>query len=297
MRKYAWLLTLALLSTLVSCGAENAPEGNCALYYVADPEYAKGGDAVAAEYCELELPEDPVAAAELLLKRYWEGPTDEKLRSPLPAGVQLVSAEAGNGLLEINVSRHYQTLTGVDLTLADSCLTLTLTQLPGVYSVSVLVSGKPLEYRGSQELQRRDVLLSSSEDLVGTVNATLWFTDPETGALAAEKRKIPVYEGKTRAESVLDALAEEPENEQLVSPVPEEYEFLSVRVEEGVCYVNLASAVLALLEGGEAVLLQAAAESLCSLSTVSAVRYLVDGESAAWYGGAPVNELYTAKLA
>lgn len=296
MKKGAWLLVIALLCSLVSCGAEETAEGNCALYYTALPEYAKGGDAVAAEYCDLELPADPVAAAQLLLQRYWEGPADEKLCSPLPAGLQLVGVEARNGLLEIDVSAHYKSLTGVDLTLADSCLTLTLTQLPGIYSVSVLVSGEALEYRTEQELQLRDVLLSSSEDLVGTVNATLWFADPITGTLMPEKRKIPVYEGKTRAESVLDALTEEPEHEELMSPVPEGYEFLSVRVEEGVCYLNLASSGLELLEGRESDLLQAAAESLCSLETVSAVRYLVDGEAAEWYGSARIQDLYTEKL-
>ncbi len=69
MRKLMWVLNLALLCVLVSCGAENVPEGNCALYYMAVPEFAKGGDAVAAEYCDLELPEDTAEAARLLLER------------------------------------------------------------------------------------------------------------------------------------------------------------------------------------------------------------------------------------
>lgn len=296
MKKCAWLLMLVLLCSLVSCGTEQMPEGNCALYYAALPEYAKGGDAVAAEYCEIDLPEDTAAAAEMLLRRYWKGPTDESLSSPLPAGLQLLGVEAKGGLLEVNVSGHYRTLSGVDLTLADSCLTLTLTQLPGVYSVSVLAGGKPLEYRAEQELQLRDVLLSTSEDLVGTVTATLWFVDETTGALVSEKRKIPVYEGKTRAESVLDALKEEPENEALLSPVPEEFTFLSVRVEDEICYVNLPAAGLDLLEGGESLMLQAAAESLCSLQTVNFVRYLVDGEFAAAYGGTDITDPYTAQV-
>ncbi len=292
-RSISLLLALVLLASLVSCGSEaEEPEGNCALYYLAAPDQTGGGDAVAAEYCELSLPADKVQAAEMLLERYWEGPAGEGLTSPLPKGLQLLGVEERSGRLEINVSSHYRTLSGVELTLADSCFALTLTQLEGVYSVAILVSGKPLEYRAEQEFHRRDVLLSSSEDLVGTVQASLFFVEEETGILVEEKRKIPVYEGKTRAESVLDALMEAPETETLRTPIPEGYEFLSVRTEEEVCYVNLSSSDLPLLAGEEQLLLQAAAESLCSLPTVSAVRYLVDGEIAEFYGSAPVKDVY-----
>ncbi len=293
-RVISLVLALFLLLSFAACGGETEEEGGCALYYLTAAEQS-GGDAVAAEYCELFLPEEPARAAKTVLERYWEGPASETLTSPLPGGLQLLGVEEKGGRLTVNVSGQYRSLSGVELTLADSCLTLTLTRLPGVYSVAVLVNGEPLEYRAEQELQMRDVLLSSAEDLVGTVQATLFFVDETTGELAAEKRKIPVYEGKTRAESVLDALKGEPEGELLHSPVPEGFEVLSVRTEEGVCYVNLPAAGLALLEGQESRLLQAAAQSLCSLPTVNAVRYLVDGESAGWYGAARVEELYAAE--
>lgn len=293
-RLLSLLLAALLLGMAVSCGAQEAqtPEG-WALYYLTDTEQCQGGDAIGAEYCALELPEDPQRAAEQLLARYWQGPKDESLTSPLPTGLQLLSVTVQSGRVTVDVSGQYGTLSGVELTLADSCLTLTLTQLSGIYSVTILVRGRALEYRAEQVLRRRDVLLSTTEDLVGTVQATLWFADESTGVLRSAVTTIPVYEGKTRAESVLDALREPPEG--CVSPVPEDFAFLSVRLEEDVCYVNLSPAGLAALEGGEALLLTAAARSLCSLPQVSAVRYLLDGESALRYGAARIDGLYTGE--
>ncbi|MGM9618612.1 MAG: GerMN domain-containing protein [Oscillospiraceae bacterium] len=288
-------LLLGALMAGACAGRETAEQGAYALYYlVADPG-ALGGDAVRAEYCDLTLPEEPEKAARLLLERYWAGPQREELASPLPEGAQLLEVELSGGKLRLDVSASYGMLSGVELTLADSCLTLTMTQLPGIYSVTVTVNGEPLEYRAVQELQARDVLLSTAEDLVATLEARLWFIDDETGELVEERRKIPVYEGGTRAESVLEALLDGPESDALRSAFPEEYDFLSVQVEEDICYVNLSSQSLALLEGGEVTALEAAARSLCSLPMVSSVRYLVDGEMAERYGAARVDEPYLSQ--
>ena len=283
------LLLLGAMALLFSGQTES--DGNYALYFIADPATVRGSDAVAAEYCDLTLPEDTVAAARMVLERYWAGPQENGLKTPLPSGLQLQDVTFSGGRLNVDVSVHYRTLSGIDLTLADSCLTMTLAQLDEVYAVTVTVNGRLLEYRDEQELRLRNILLSSQEELVGTVEAALWFAD-EAGELVRELRQIPVYEGKTRAESVLDALMEAPETETLRTPIPEGYEFLSVRTEEEICYVNLSSLDLPLLAGEEQLLLQAAAESLCSLPTVSAVRYLVDGEIAEFYGSVPVKDVY-----
>ena len=135
------------------------------------------------------------------------------------------------------------------------------------------------------------MLLSSQEELVGTVEALLWFAD-ENGELVSELRQIPVYEGKTRAESIVDALLGGSEGE-LRALIPEEYEYNSLRIEDGVCYVNLSGEQLPLLGGNEEPALQALAKSLCSLDTVDSVRYLVDGESVFRYGVAVIEDSFS----
>ena len=296
MRKKAAVLVLLLLLGAMALlfSGQTESDGNYALYFIADPATVRGSDAVAAEYCDLTLPEDTVAAARMVLERYWAGPQENGLKTPLPSGLQLQDVTFSGGRLNVDVSVHYRTLSGIDLTLADSCLTMTLAQLDEVYAVTVTVNGRLLEYRDEQELRLRNILLSSQEELVGTVEAALWFAD-EAGELVRELRQIPVYEGKTRAESVVDALLGGPESESLTALFPSSYEYNSIRVEEGICYVNLSEEQLFALAGQEEMALQALAKSLCSLDSIDVVRYLVDGESVQRYGVAVIENSFTAE--
>ena len=56
-----------------------------------------------------------------------------------------------------NLSERYADLTGVDLTVADACLALTLTQLPQVETVYVTAEGSEIPYRPIQQLSAADV--------------------------------------------------------------------------------------------------------------------------------------------
>ena len=78
---------------------------------------------------------------------------------------------------KVDLSSNYRSLSGVALTLADYAITLTLTQLPQIAIVSITVRGQDLAYRDTQTFTARDVLLSSNEDVIGTVPATLYFLD------------------------------------------------------------------------------------------------------------------------
>ena len=185
-KKIVVLLLVLMVAVVLFFGGQTESDGNYALYFLAEPEHARGSDAVKAEYCDLTLPEDAVEAARMVLERYWAGPQSSGLKTPLPAGLQLQDVQFGGGRLQVDVSPQYRTLSGIDLTLADSCLTMTLAQLDGVYAVTVTVNGRPLEYRSEQELRLRDMLLSSQEELVGTVDATLWFADENGGFFLCE---------------------------------------------------------------------------------------------------------------
>ena len=60
-------------------------------------------------------------------------PLDSGLRSPFPAGTRLLGWQLDqDGLLWVDLSESYGSLTGIGLTLADYCLTFTLCQLEEV---------------------------------------------------------------------------------------------------------------------------------------------------------------------
>ena len=58
-KKFAVLILLLLgAAVLFFSGQEEHGDGDYALYFLAEPTVARGGDAVAAEYCDLSLPGD-----------------------------------------------------------------------------------------------------------------------------------------------------------------------------------------------------------------------------------------------
>ena len=67
-KKIAVLLLVLMVAVVLFFGEQTESDGNYALYFLAEPEYARGSDAVKAEYCDLTLPEDAVEAARMVLE-------------------------------------------------------------------------------------------------------------------------------------------------------------------------------------------------------------------------------------
>ena len=191
MRKLVSLL-LCAAALLSGCarGGESQQGTAYSLYFLeADLESVPGGDALRAETVYLEEDLGTTALAEALVERLLEGPSDATLENPIPAGTSLLSLELNGAYAKVDLSSNYRSLSGVALTLADYAITLTLTQLPQIAIVSITVRGQDLAYRDTQTFTARDVLLSSNEDVIGTVPATLYFLDEE-GRLTPEEFEI-----------------------------------------------------------------------------------------------------------
>nr|WP_300827685.1 GerMN domain-containing protein [uncultured Oscillibacter sp.] len=252
-----------------------------ALYFQeADLTYSAGESPFRTETVYLYDAETDSAPrlAEALISELLKGPADETLKSTLPAGTTLLSLEIEGDRARVDLSPSYESLSGVALTLADSAIAMTLSQVPEVSSVQITVRGRELAYREQPVLNLRDILLTPEEDVISTVEARLYFLNQE-GRLTAAEQILDLYEGDTQVSAVAKALEGRPEGRDLLSPLPEGFQVKSVWLEEDICYVNLSSA---LLEGlGESALqtaLRALEDSLSSLEAVEEVRFLVDGE-------------------
>lgn len=290
-------LLLTVVCTACAPAEEQPPENTYQLYFrESDLAASSGGDVFQTEAVELGEGLNTVETVEALLEALLKGPRSELLQGTLPASASLLSAEVEGGRALVDFSAAYSTLSGVRLTMADYAVTLTLTQLPEINSVKITVQGQELAYRDKQTFTARDVLLSSEEDVVGTVEAALYFLD-ESGALAEEWRTLDLYEGDTQVAAVVRALEGAPEGKGLSAALPEGFRVRSVWQEEDTCYVNLSSALLEGMAGNLSLdtSLQALARSLCSLETVTEVRYLVDGEFENYCGTVDVSEPYTAE--
>lgn len=301
MRK-RWMALLCCVLLILGCAclgtAEEEPAETPYILYFQERELqaAAGSGAlrkVGARLTETAGMSDEEIAENLMIELL-AGPVDETLKRTIPAGTTLSSLEVDGTRAYVDLSSTYGMLSGVALTLADQSIALTLTQLPGILSVKITVLGQELEYRDKQIFTGRDVLLAPEGDVVSTLETLLYFPD-ETGQLAAEERKLDLYEGDTQVGVVLRALENGPETKELQPVLPEGFRVRSAWLEESVCYVNLSGHLLESLPEDAALepVLEALGRSFCGLDAVTETRFLVDGEYADDYGGVNIAKPYT----
>ena len=300
MRRWiAALLTAAVAICAVGCArASQAPEGvTLAVYYAAAPEDVPGGDilATAAVPWAEQAMLSPQKQAEAALKQLMGECRVPGFSSPLPSGTQLLSCTVSGSTAVVDFSAAYGQLSGMKLTIADYCVTLTLTQIEPIRLVRILVNGQELAYRSSSTLLAGDALLSSTEDVVRSFAATLYFRNAD-GELTGEDRLLTLYEGESRGAVVLNALLSSPENSELETVLPPEFAVLSFRTEDGLCLMNLPGSDEGLLPedpAGQAQMLNSIVRSLCSLDGVNAVQVLVDGEMRGNLGAVDISQPLT----
>lgn len=287
------LFAAALLVLLsAACARPEEPEEGSGhlLYFLSPEDAAPGGDAITGVRVELNLPEDadPAEEAAAVVNALIQGAEGygTLLKDVQLRGVSILGRRA-----YVDFSPNYALLTGIELSLADYCVTLSLSQIEGISAVTITAAGRDLFYRDSAVLMGRDVLLSSMEDVIETVPVTLYFQD-ESGLLSPEQRLLELYEGQTLAESLLSALLEGPRERGLSPVIPADFVFNGVRVEDRVCYLSLSSKTLTLLP--EAVeeqekILRSIALSLYSIDTVDELCILSDGEELHAFGQIPID--------
>lgn len=295
-RGVAWCLTALLL--LAACAAPDQPEdgeGGALLYYLLPEDEARGGDRIQAVREPLDLPEDAgdLAVARAVVERLLAGPSEGTLASPLPEGTELLGLELRDRTARVDLSGELRELSGVDLALADYCLTLSLTALDSIRAVTLTAQGRPVGQQPKQVFYERDVLLSDMDDVLQTVEVSLFFLNAE-GNLTPEKRLLSLYEGQTLAETLVAALLEGPEDRELQRAIPEGFAVNYVRVENGVCYVSLPAETLAALPEEEWTqwhILWSLADSLYSIDAIEEIHLLADGEELEVFGQIPVDRI------
>lgn len=285
-RKRIMLTALALvLLALAGCGVVQKEQEGLRLYYAASLDTHRGGDAIDSVTIDWdELPQgDQVARAESVLALLMGLCQEKGFQSPIPVGTTLRSVSIIGGTACVDFSGSYGQLSGMALTIADYCVALSLTQLDGIYAVRITVNEQELAYRDNDLFLAGDVLLTSMDDVVRTLTARLYFPNSD-GVLTAEERLLTQYEGQSAADVVLSALGDGPSGDDLQPLAEKGLSGMTVRMDNGVCQLNVASASMEELEDDTArQLLLCVTQSLQSLEGISSVQLYIDGTYAETY--------------
>lgn len=290
------LLAMALLLSLLcaacsSGGGEVAvEEDGCTLWYPLSPKVEDelwlipgkeegSGAALGEEYRSVSLEE---AGVEGLMALLLAGPEEGELYDPFPEGTSLKSWRQEEDLVFLDLSEAYGGLSGVDLSLADGCILLTLCQLPKVERVYLTVEGRPRPFR-DQVLSREDLLLSNGNGSERQVELRLWFPGGE--GLAAEERVVTLAPGDREDIAALLALLAGPESGELEAVCPEGTTLLSLTCREGCYTVDLSRSWLEEPGEEDPQRLWAVADTLAELEPGCSVLFRVEGQALGSYGG------------
>lgn len=284
MKKNAvWLLAALLLALASGCtGAGPEEEQGLKLWFPTDPNQEQLSAALDSCLYQGESQSIPSLLSALLTG---PPPEETELISAIPAGTRVLSWSVEDRVANVDLSAAYAELVGIDLTLADYCITLTLAQLPGVDGVRITANGGGQSYRDRQALYPEDVLFSGEEEAPVEITAALYFRREGGDSLGYELRKFRLTEDKAPIKAVLTALIAGPEDKGLLPLLPPDLTVRSAWVDEGLCTADLSAHLLDIPEEERALAVESIAETLRSLDTVDQVQILIDGEPAGESGG------------
>ncbi len=277
-KRFAALLLAALLLSLSACGQRRggAAGGPFLWFPTAEDDLTSAVSSTGYEG------ESTVPAMMAALLRGPGGAADGLIPFA-PAGTVLLDWSVESRVARVELSAPYAELEGVERTLADYCVALTLIQISGVDGVSVAVEGQA----PGRVLRAGDVVFSGAEEEPVEVPVTLYF-HMVSGGLGYEVRTFRLTEDEAPAKAVLEALIAGPENKDALAPLlPEDLTVYAAWMDGGVCSVNVSSALLSEMPEAAAereLVIESMVDTLCSLDAVEQVQILVEGESVDRYG-------------
>lgn len=283
-RKLATLLAAVLLTgVLCACAGGDRQEEGLRLWFASALTNENGWTGAAQAVSTVAYTGEENVGS--LLAALLAGPPEVSgLISPFPAGTELLGWKRSGSIVHVTLSTAYGTLSGVEQTVADYCIALTLTQLAGVDGVRIAAEDSD---RSRRILRREDVVFSGVEEEPVEVTAMLCFRRAGANELGVELRTFRLTEDESAALAVLEALLAGPSDEGLERLIPSGVEAYSARVDDGVCYADFSAALTEKMPTSaveQELIIRSIMESLCSLSYVQTVQLLVEGEALRSYG-------------
>ena len=161
-RWIAILLLVLALAGLLGCVQDKEFVYPVSYHYLRAPlangeiQHGTADSLIAAELREGNGYQNNLA---LLLDLYLHGPLDQDHRTPFPVGTALRELSVKDSVATVVLSRQFASLTGIDLSLACGCLTLTVMDLTGAETVVISAEDTLLDGAESISMNRESMIL------------------------------------------------------------------------------------------------------------------------------------------
>ncbi len=226
-----------------------------------------------------------------LVNQYCEGPLDSHLRSPLPPNCRVLSVELGNDALSLHFDERLSQLSGIELTLAASCLARTFLNLTGAKKLHLTAENARLNGRRvvTLTLEELDLQDNSLDRLHGTFS--LYYADRDRRYLIRQEMSMNMADQENPKLYLLQQLLHSPTG--LRSPLPSGVQIHSVTMDGSLCTVDLGVGFLSNRfpnPRAQLLSLMSMVSTLTSLSDVERVEFTVDGDLLIRYGDISITE-------
>ncbi|MEA4964513.1 MAG: GerMN domain-containing protein [Oscillospiraceae bacterium] len=281
MKKIALLLAfLTALSVLHGCTPQQTEEPSLQFYYkTAEATIAEDG-LIGSEAAGVGESFDEFAA------EYFLGPRTETLVSPFPTGTIVSSHSLENGLLSLQLSGSFASLTGVNLSLALSCIGLTFSQLEDVDSVEVSAKNQLLGGKQSILLRKGDILLTDNSLALAETTLNIYYSDADSRYLIPQEVKTKLETTEEQAAYAISLLGQAPESGALRTTLPENTEILDLSIEDGLCIVDFSADFLQNrpeTDSEERMTILSIVDTLTEFQEINRVQFYVEGEVLSTY--------------
>lgn len=155
-RFFCILLVFLLLLPLAACNQQEADIQDPVNFYYRKQDPAHSDAAISRELGEAYGHREDYP---YLIDQYLKGPTDEVLQRTFPTGISVVDLKIEGRSATLMLSDFFSTLSGLDLTLACACLTLTVCELTGTEQLTVRTQTTLLDGNKSITMAVKDIVL------------------------------------------------------------------------------------------------------------------------------------------
>ena len=228
---------------------------------------------------------------------------------PVIQGFEVKDCIFREGQIILNVSKEYEQLKTTKEVLVRAAIVKTLTQVEGVEFVSMKVNGKDLAdtLGNSVGIMSAETFIDNTgEDMKNyeEVSLTLYFSN-ETGDRLIKVNRTMRYNTnialeKLVVEQLLNGPVDKKGKENTTSVFPtlnSETKIINVSIKDGICYVNLNSTFLTLMNNVTAdTAIYSLVNSLTELPGVTKVQLAVDGETEVMLGDKTLSAVFERNL-
>lgn len=285
-KRICLLLCICLLFPLIGCaGSTEESENQFSFYYRRENvSFGTENGVIAPEIRELTAEKADLNA---ILDVYFGGPLDSAFQSPFPRESRLLDYSCSEEEITLTMNDAFSALSGVELTIACSCIAKTLLELTGTSRITIQAEDALLD--GAQTITLTDGDLCLYDDSLDLFRAdfTVYYTDTQRRYLIAQEISVNLATEPDIIAHLVERMTLPPENSGLLSALPPDTKLLDYSIDDGLCTINFSQEfefnTPAKIEAQRLCLLSVV-NTLTQLEQVDQVEFRADGNLLVKYG-------------